>query len=243
VESTPAPARSRGRSAGRWFLEWFKSIAIALVVWMFLRTFLVEAFKIPSGSMKNTLLVGDFLFVNKFLYGAEVPLLHTYLPAVREPEHGDIIVFDSVDDPDMKIVKRLIGTPGDTLAMRAGVMYRNGQPLDEPYTTPSDLTRRENPSSRVRMREWQVTHFAGPVPERYLPDLHNWGPIVVPPDSLFVLGDNRDDSLDSRYWGFVPRHNVRGRPILVYYSFDLTDPARLAFVSDVRWDRVFTVPR
>ncbi len=238
-----SPMRARGRSAGRWFLDWFKSIAIALVVWMFLRTFLVEAFKIPSGSMKNTLLVGDFLFVNKLLYGAEVPLLHVWLPAVREPEHGDIIVFDSVDDPDMKIVKRLIGTPGDTLEMRGGVVYRNHQRLVEPYTTPVDLRRRENPASRVRMREWQMAHFVGPLPQRYLPDMHNWGPIVVPADSLFVLGDNRDNSFDSRYWGFVPRRNVRGHPMLVYYSFDMNNPAQFAFVNDVRWDRVFTVPR
>ncbi len=238
-----APARSRSRSAGRWLFDWFKSIAIALVVWVFLRTFLVEAFKIPSGSMQNTLQIGDFLFVNKFLYGAEVPLLHTWLPAVREPEHGDIIVFDSVDDPDMKIVKRLIGTPGDTLEMRGGVMYRNAVRLDEPYTTPVDLRRTENPVLRARMRGWQVEHFAGPVPPRYVPDMHDWGPVVVPGDSLFVLGDNRDDSLDGRYWGFLPRRNVRGHPMLVYYSFNMLSSLDFAFMREVRWDRVFTVPR
>ena len=122
-------AARRGASIARWFLDWFKSIAIALVVWLFLRTFVVEAFTIPSGSMKNTLLVGDFLFVNKFLYGAEVPLIHKRLPMVREPQRGDILVFDSIEE-DMKIVKRLIGIPGDTIEMRGGVVYRNGAPLD-----------------------------------------------------------------------------------------------------------------
>lgn len=238
-----APARSRGRTAGRWLFDWVKSIAIALVVWVFLRTFVVEAFKIPSGSMQNTLQIGDFLFVNKFLYGAEVPLLHAWLPAIREPVHGDIIVFDAVDDPDMKIVKRLIGTPGDTLEMRGGVVYRNAVRLDEPYTTPVDLRRTENPVLRARMREWQVEHFAGPVPPRYVPDMHDWGPVVVPTDSLFVLGDNRDDSLDGRYWGFLPRRNVRGHPMLVYYSFNMMSSFDWAFMREVRWKRVFTVPR
>lgn len=234
--------RRRTRSTARWFLDWAKSIALALVVWMFLRTFLVEAFKIPSGSMENTLQVGDFLFVNKLLYGAEVPLVHRWLPAIREPERGEIVVFDAVDDPDMKIVKRLIGIPGDTLEMSGGVLYRNHERVDEPYTTPIDLRRHEDPIKRSQMREWQVEHFAGPIPPRYLPDLHDWGPIVVPPDSLFMMGDNRDDSYDSRYWGFVPRKNVRGTPMLVYYSYHMYSKAKLAAFTTVRWHRLFTVP-
>lgn len=233
---------SRGREVTRWFLEWLKSIAVALVVWLFLRTFVVEAFRIPSGSMKNTLQVGDFLFVNKFLYGAEVPLIHKRLPAVREPERGDIIVFDSVEEPDMKIVKRLIGIPGDTLQMRDGILYRNGSRLDEGYTTPIDPRRSEDPLMRARMREWQVEHFAGTPPGHYAPDLHDWGPIVVPTDSLFVMGDNRDGSYDGRYWGFLPRANVRGTPLLVYFSYDGESYDRFPFLTDVRWRRLFTVP-
>jgi signal peptidase I len=107
----------RSRSAIIWVWEWAKSIVVALVVWFFLRTFLVEAFRIPSGSMENTLLIGDFLFVNKALYGAEVPLIHARLPAVREPERDEILVFDSVEEEGLKVVKRLIGMPGDTLSM------------------------------------------------------------------------------------------------------------------------------
>src|SRR5580765_2469157 len=110
-----------------WLWDWAKSIAFALVVWLFLRTFLIEAFRIPSGSMENTLLVGDFLFVNKLLYGAEVPLTGKKLPAVREPRRNEILVFDSVEEPGLKVVKRLIGVPGDTLAMENGILIRNGQ--------------------------------------------------------------------------------------------------------------------
>jgi signal peptidase I len=235
-------AGRRSASVARWFLEWFKSIAIALVVWLFLRTFVVEAFTIPSGSMKNTLLIGDFLFVNKFLYGAEVPFIHKHLPMVREPQRGDILVFDSIEE-DMKIVKRLIGIPGDTIAMRGGVVYRNGVALDEPYAMNSDPLVSADVIARMRMRDWQVKHFAGPVPPQYNPDLHDWGPVVVPRDSLFVMGDNRDDSYDGRYWGFLPRMNVRGRPLLVYFSYDAESYRRLAFVTKVRWHRLFAVPR
>ena len=238
-------ASGRGASIGRWFLDWFKSITLAFVVWMFLRTFVIEAFTIPSGSMKNTLLVGDFLFVNKFLYGAEVPLIHKRLPMVREPKHGDILVFDSVEpnENNMKIVKRCIGVPGDTIAMRHGVVYRNGVRLAEPYAVNSDPLNGMDVVARMQMRAWQVKHFAGRVPSRYMPDLHDWGPVVVPPDSLFVMGDNRDDSKDGRYWGFLPRRNVRGTPLLVYFSYDAESFRRMAFLTEVRWHRLFSVPR
>ena len=232
----------RKASIARWFLDWFKSISLAFVVWMFLRIFVIEAFTIPSGSMKNTLLVGDFLFVNKFLYGAEVPLIHKRLPMIREPKRGDILVFDSVEE-DMKIVKRLIGVPGDTIAMRHGVVYRNGASLTEPYAVNGDPLNGMDVAARMRMRDWQVKHFAGPVPSRYAPDLHDWGPVVVPPDSLFVMGDNRDDSYDGRYWGFLPRRNVRGTPLLVYFSYDAESFRRMAVFTEVRWSRLFSVPR
>jgi len=237
--------RSRRASLGRWFLDWLKSICLALVVWMFLRVFVVEAFTIPTGSMQNTLLVGDFLFVNKFLYGAEVPLIHKRLPMVREPRHGDILVFDSVDPSEkgMKIVKRCMGLPGDTIAMRHGTVYRNGVRLTEPYAVNSDPESGMDAIARLRMRDWQVEHFAGPVPAGYHPDLHDWGPVVVPPDSLFVMGDNRDDSLDGRYWGFLPRENVRGTPLLVYFSYDAASYKKMSLFSEVRWSRLFTVPR
>src|SRR4029453_16162801 len=129
------------KSFGKWLWDWAKSIAVALVVWFFLRTFLVEAFRIPSGSMENTLLIGDFLFVNKLLYGAEVPLIHKRLPAVREPRRDDVVVCDSVEEGGLKVVKRLVGMPGDTLAMKSGQLWRNGSSVDEPWA------RHGNPSA------------------------------------------------------------------------------------------------
>jgi len=231
------------KSFGRWVWDWTKSIAVALVVWFFLRTFLIEAFRIPSGSMENTLLIGDFLFVNKLLYGAEIPILRKRLPAIREPRRGDILVFDSVEDP-IKVVKRLIGIPGDTLAMENGQLYRDGKAVSEPWAISSDGNANVDAVQRERMRRWQLPHLvAGLRHETYHPDLHNWGPIVVPPDSFFMMGDNRNGSYDGRYWGFLPRNNVRGRPLIVYYSFDGSGYKPLPFLTNIRWGRIFTSPR
>ena len=226
-----------------WAWEWVKSIAFALVVWLFLRTFLVEAFRIPSGSMENTLLVGDFLFVNKLLYGAEVPVLHKRLPAVREPRRGDVVIFDSVEEADLKVVKRLVGMPGDTLAMEGGQLIRNGQPLDEPWARHGNPGAYADAFYRAKMRRWQVEYFVGSDPASYNPDLQDWGPIEVPAGHFFMMGDNRDDSYDGRYWGFLPRENVRGRPLVVYFSFDPSSWKPLPFFSAVRWGRLFTVPK
>jgi signal peptidase I len=237
VHSTTHPQSFVG-----WLWDWVKSIAVALVVWFLLRTFLVEAFRIPSGSMENTLLIGDFLFVNKALYGAEVPLVHRRLPPVREPERNEILVFDSVEDPGLKVVKRLIGMPGDTLAMESGQLYRNGTRVDEPYAVHEDPSRSEDPVQRARMRAWQIPHLVNRDTATYRPDLQDWGPIVVPHDSLFMMGDNRDSSYDGRYWGFLPRANVRGRPLIVYFSYDAESWRALPFLTAVRWTRIFTRP-
>jgi len=231
------------KSFGKWIWDWAKSIAVALVVWFFLRTFLIEAFRIPSGSMENTLLIGDFLFVNKLLYGAEVPLIHKRLPAIREPRRGDILVFDSVEEP-LKVVKRLIGVPGDTLAMDNGQLYRDGKPVAEPWVIRTDPNANADAYQRERMRRWQIPHLvAGVKPDTYRPDLNNWGPIVVPADSFFMMGDNRDGSYDGRYWGFLPRANVRGRPLIVYYSYDGSTYKPLPFLTNIRWGRIFTTPQ
>jgi signal peptidase I len=232
------------KSFGKWLWDWAKSIGVALVVWFFLRTFLIEAFRIPSGSMENTLLIGDFLFVNKLLYGAEVPLIHKRLPAIREPRRGDILVFDSVEEEDLKVVKRLIGIPGDTLAMENGQLYRNGKAVPEPWVIRTDPSANADAVQRERMRRWQLPHLvAGVRPETYRPDLNNWGPIVVPPDSFFMMGDNRDGSYDGRYWGFLPRSKVRGRPLIVYYSYDGSTYKPLPFLTNIRWGRIFTMPQ
>ncbi len=233
---------SKTRSFAHWLWDWTKSIAFALVVWLFLRTFLIEAFRIPSGSMEDTLLVGDFLFVNKLLYGAEVPVIGKRLPAVREPVRGDVLVFDSVEEPGLKVVKRLVGVPGDTLSMEGGQLYRNSKAVDEPWARHSNPGAYADAYYRAKMRNWQVEYLLGDS-STYAPDLQDWGPIVVPPGKYFMMGDNRDDSYDGRYWGFLPRENVRGRPLVVYFSFDANSWKPLPFFTAIRWGRFFTIPR
>jgi signal peptidase I len=223
--------------------EWTKSIVFAVVAWLLLRTFLVASFRITSGSMENTLLVADWLFVAKPLYGAEVPLIHAHLPAFREPRRGEILVFDSVEEPGLAIVKRLMGVPGDTLEMRGGALIRNREAVAEPYARHVDPTRSESPEMRAKMRAWQVRHLATADTARYAPDLQDWGPIVVPPDSLFMMGDNRDESYDGRYWGFLPRGNVEGTPVLIYFSYDPTSYKPLPFASAIRWRRILSRPK
>jgi signal peptidase I len=234
------PPPHQPKSFKRWAWEWMKSIAIALVIWFVLRTLLVEAFRIPSSSMERTLLVGDFLFVNKALYGAELPLIHTRLPAVREPRRGDIVVFDSRTEEGVKVVKRVIGAAGDTLEMRHAVLYRNGVRQVEPYAQHVDPG---SDSAYPEMRLWQVQYLLPRVDRRtYQPTRDTWGPLVVPAGQYFVMGDNRDNSYDSRYWGFVDRRVIRGRPLFVYYSFDHDSWRVLPFLTAIRWGRIGTHP-
>jgi signal peptidase I len=230
---------SQKKSLAQSAWEWTKSIAAALVIWFFLRALLVEAFRIPSGSMENTLLIGDFLFVNKALYGAEVPVVHKRLPAFREPERGDVVIFDSATEPGVSVVKRIIGMPGDTIRMDDNVIYIDGRALDEPYVIRTLPTGdREDP----QMRASQVAHLVGRDPKNYRPTMKNWGPLLVPPDSFFVMGDNRDDSFDSRYWGFLGRDRVRGRPLFIYYSYDKNGVLPLPFFTAIRWNRILSQP-
>ena len=222
----------------KWTLlsEWAKSFLIAVVLFLLIRAFLVEAFKIPSGSMERTLLVGDFLLVNKFVYGASVPGSNVRIPAVRTPARGDIIVFQWPEDVSKNFVKRLVGLPGDTLAMREGQLVRNGEQLRENYVSHTDpgVDRASHEFS------WQEKALVRRVEasEGYHPSRNNWGPLVVPPKSYFVLGDNRDNSLDSRYWGWVPDSLVRGQPLVVYYSYAPDSARRFAWISAIRWNRL-----
>lgn len=228
------------KSFGRWLWEWVKSLAVALAIWFVLRALLIEAFRIPSSSMERTLLVGDFLFVNKALYGAELPIIHTRLPAFRDPQLHDIVVFDSKLDAGTKVVKRIVGMPGDTLEMRGNVLFRNGVRQHEPYAIHSDSL--DDPSD-PEMRRWQMDYLLpGVERETYRPTRGNWGPIVVPAGQYFVLGDNRDNSLDSRYWGFVDRRVIRGRPLFVYYSYDRASWRALPFLTAIRWTRIGSRP-
>ncbi|MFL5608571.1 MAG: signal peptidase I [Gemmatimonadaceae bacterium] len=215
--------------------DWAKIITVSIVMFLVIKTFVMEAFKIPSGSMERTLLVGDFLLVNKVVYGAEVPGIRRRLPALRSPRRGDVIVFEWPKDRTKNFVKRLVGLPGDTLAMRDGILIRNGVAMAEPYVTHQD------PEGDPVWEEfrWQsdfLVKTAGAA-VAYHPSRNNWGPLVVPEEQYFVLGDNRDNSLDSRYWGFVPDSLLRGRPEVVYFSF-APDSTDFAWLTHVRWMRL-----
>ncbi len=229
-------AKRRPRFAGlRIVWEWAKSVQLAIILFLLVRAFLVEAFKIPSGSMEGTLLVGDFLLVNKLVYGAEVPFTGTRLPAVREPARGDVVVFQWPDDPAKNFVKRLVGLPQDTLEMRGGMLWRNGAEQREPYAQRAPMGF-DPPGDEFR---WQRDFVAPAVdPRGYNPTRNDWGPLVVPAQHYFVLGDNRDNSLDSRYWGFVPDSLVRGSPIFVYYSYAPDSGQSFDWLTRVRWQRL-----
>lgn len=200
-------------------MEFIGSMAVVLVTGLFIVTFNMQAFEIPSSSMVKTLLVGDHVFVDRTTAAPRTAWLGPLLP-YRDIQHGDIIVFLSVTQPGQHIVKRIIGIPGDHLRLRNGIVYRNGEKLDEPNVIHSlnnyDRYRDEFPAvspreSAVRVSdEWFITQGS------YIKD----GEIIVPPNSYFGMGDNRDVSLDSRYWGFIPRENVIGRPMFVYWSFE-----------------------
>jgi signal peptidase I len=221
-------------STGRWAWEWIRSFLIAFGLFLIIRTFLVEAFRIPTGSMENTLLVGDFLLVNKAVFGATVPGTAARLPAFAEPRRGDIVVFIPPHETDRNYVKRLVGVPGDTIAMLAKTLYVNGRPQDEPYVQHSDPHDIMAPGMA-----WQCD-FAGFPPSRdgCRPTRDNWGPLIVPAANYFMLGDNRDDSEDSRYWGFVTRTALRGRPLFIYYSFDPAAERPAPWLSSIRWSRL-----
>jgi signal peptidase I len=216
-----------------------RSLGMALVLFLIIRTFLIEAFQIPSGSMERTLLAGDFLFVNKAVYGAQIPGTHARLPGFDSPRRGDVIVFAYPRNPDLNYVKRVIGAPGDTVEMRAGVVRVNGQPLREPYVL------RVDPLHDVHDPEfnWQKAYVVGVVTPDYHPTRDTWGPLAVPPGKFFVLGDNRDNSADSRYWGFVDAQAVKGRPLVVYFSYDREAHDAVPWLTDIRWHRLGSLVR
>lgn len=234
------PERRRSRLA-RWFDNWMRSLGMALVLFLIIRTFLVEAFQIPSGSMERTLLAGDFLFVNKAVYGAQIPGTHARLPGFESPRRGDVIVFAYPKNPELNYVKRVIGVPGDTVEMHGGLVRVNGESMTEPYA------QRVDPGHDLYDPEfnWQKQYLVGgAVPARdYHPTRDTWGPLVVPPDKYLVLGDNRDNSSDSRYWGFVDATAVKGRPLVVYFSYDREAHDALPWLTDIRWHRLGSIIR
>lgn len=225
----------RRRTWGPW-LEWAKTFQVAILCSLLVRAVVVEAFKIPSGSMERTLLIGDYLLVNKLAYGAEVPFTGSRLPPMAPVSRGDVIVFQWPEDPGKHFVKRVVAVAGDTVAMRRGQLLRNGALLDERYVQHTDLTA-DPTGDEFR---WQRGFLARQptLANPYRPSRNTWGPLVVPAQHVFVLGDNRDNSLDSRYWGFVPDSMIRGRPLFVYFSFAPDSLATGPWLSRIRWARL-----
>lgn len=245
-QATPpeaSPAEPPPRRWSVWALGWVKSIALALAIWFPLQALVVKSFRINSGSMEPTLLVNDFLIVNRAVFGARIPLIGGRTPAVRDPRRDELIVLKGIEQPVLTIVKRVIGVAGDTLAMRHDSVFRNGTFVPDPVPYHRDPTAAMDSAQRVASARWQRPLLvADAVTGPYLPDLGNWGPFVVPPGHVFVMGDNRDASYDGRHWGVLPRENVIGRPFAIYYSFDPTSWRPLPFLTAIRWNRLFRSP-
>ena len=216
-------------------VEWTKSIAVALILFFFLRTFLVHTFVIISGSMEETLLVGDLLLVNRAAVGSRVPMTSIRVPGYSDLERGDILVFDPPHEEDMKLVKRLMGLPGDTIEMRDKVFFVNGEAIDEEYVQhTADWDGEMHP-----WMTWQEEFLLSAAGNgRYRPTRDNWGPLVIPEDHYFMLGDNRDTSLDSRYWGFLEGWRLEGKAVLVYFSYNKDSLRPFPWLREVRWGRV-----
>jgi len=183
--------------------EYVKAIGTALILALIIRTFAVQAFKIPSGSMIPTLLVGDHLLVNKMVYGTPVDIPFTnvtlfHMPGLRHPQRGEIIVFKYPEDPTRDFIKRTVAVEGDTIQMIAKKVYVNGKPMEEPFTQHTDTS--------LHMDQ--------------LEPRDNFGPYLVPKNKLFMMGDNRDQSYDSRFWGYVDIKQVRGKAMIIYWSWD-----------------------
>ncbi|MCC6848519.1 MAG: signal peptidase I [Deltaproteobacteria bacterium] len=189
--------------------EYAEALAVAFLLALFIRTFLVQAFKIPSGSMLETLQIGDHILVNKLRYGIRLPILGKRIVKFQDPRRGDVIVFVYPVDPSKDFIKRVIGQPGDTVEVRHKQVYINGEKIADPW---GQFVEGPGEGSRLTPRD-------------------NFGPVTVPEDQVFVMGDNRDRSYDSRFWGFVPLDDVRGKAFVIYWSWDGQD-------RWVRWERL-----
>jgi signal peptidase I len=189
--------------------EYAESIIIAILIALFIRTFIICAYKIPSRSMVPTLLVGDHILVSKFIYGVKIPLLRRTIIPVSEPKRGEVVVFIYPNDRSKDFIKRVIGVAGDKIEIRNKKIFINDQPFQDPYGIFSD--------SLILPKSMQPRD--------------NFGPVTVPEKSIFVMGDNRDESLDSRFWGFVNLKDVEGKAFIIYWSWNRDD-------NNLRWQRV-----
>jgi signal peptidase I len=202
-ELTEAPPGASG------WRENVEAVLIAVLLALFIRTFVVQAFKIPSGSMKDTLLIGDHILVNKFAYGLTIPFLHIPLVNGKTPQRGDIIVFKYPGNPDKDYIKRVVAVAGDVVSVRDKQLFINQEPMQEDYIIHTDAA--------------------------VQPVRDDFGPVQVPEHKLFVMGDNRDNSSDSRFWGFLDLEAVRGKAFLIYWSWNGESESPL---NRIRWSRI-----
>ena len=221
------------------YKEWIEPFLIAAVVALFIRQFVVEAFKIPSGSMIPTLDIGDHLLVNKFVYGPRIPFTDTRIFTWKEPKRGDIIVFKYPENEDKNFIKRVVGLPGDKIEIKNGRLFINDEPVS---ITPVEASDEKRGGAgypyydKPKLYDEQLGTVKHEI--QYLRDQsgYNFGPKTVPADSVFVMGDNRDNSQDSRVWGFVRRNKILGRALIIYWSWDGDD-------RWVRWERIGSLIR
>lgn len=202
------------------FREYFEAICIAILLALFIRTFVVQAFKIPSGSMLPTLLIGDHLLVNKFIYGLRIPFSGKVLVPYKNPARGDVVVFRYPKDKSIDYIKRVVGTPGDTVEIRTKKLFINGEQVQDAHahiSTPAVLNAASSPRD-------------------------NYGPVLVPDGRVFVMGDNRDNSYDSRFWGFVDQKDILGKAFILYWSWDIEKPLlSIERIASIRWGRLANI--
>ncbi|MBU0520493.1 signal peptidase I [bacterium] len=231
--------RLRRRKEKGFVRDWLEFIVSLTIMVFVIRTAVVEAYRIPSSSMEDTLLIGDFLMVNKFLYGVRTPdwlgvpftpigfdTPHTRLPALMEPRRGDVIVFKYPKDTSQNYIKRCVGLPGDTLEIRDKVLFINGAKFDDP--------------PKAKYTDWRICPDG--VEQRGIwpsgaGNRDNYGPMVIPEGKYFMMGDNRDNSSDSRYWGFLPHDLILGKAMIIYFSWDKHVPF-YRFYESIRWKRI-----
>ncbi len=232
-----ADERERSGSGGRTrkgaLAEWTKSVVTAVAFVAVLRLFVFQTFFIDSGSMRNTLLIGDFVYVNRLALGSPVPFTGLRIPGYSEPRRSDVLVFDPPHDDTLTVVKRLVGMPGDTLEMRDRVLYLNGERQDEPHAVHAPF-----PDVFLPEMLWQLDVLLGGPRDDYRPTRDNWGPLVIPAGRYFMMGDNRSDSLDSRYWGLLERWRFLGRASFIYFSYDRGSPRPFPWITEVRGGRI-----
>ncbi len=240
-EETP----SLGRRAGYWLWDLVKTWGPALLAVFVIRSVVAEPFRIPSGSMIPTLEIGDFILVNKFAYGFRFPFTALRLVEVGEPKRGDVVVFRYPEDPSVDYIKRIVGLPGDEITVRDNVLQVNGVPVERRFVSRLSFQDDACETESARLYDEQLDEVRHAIlnADTRVYALAEFGPQVVPPDSVFVMGDNRDNSSDSRRWGPVPRSYIKGRAMVVWFSYDACKGGRLGplDVTSLRLGRFGTV--